>query len=404
MSFCRSVPVRLALGLLSMGVLVSPALAQIQALPPYNADMGLSSSYAPLSTATPTGVRPVSETRMQQLAQRGERAVREYQWASQAAAALGQSHGSPTQSAGYINTAIGPVSAPQNLPPIDQVQHVTPLMDTDLQSPQSAVTDSLSGVPTSYECCPTWQILPDGLMYKSYLANGRESRFASIWFYEKDYGWLWDSALGGRVGILRHGTPGHVNPQGWQVDIEGAAFPRLDMENGRDMVSADFRFGIPLTGRRGRWQTKFGYYHLSSHLGDEYMVMHHTLQRINYARDCLVLGFGYDLHPDLRLYAETAWAFYANGGSKPWEFQFGVDYIPARPSGFFGAPFFAINGRIREEVDFGGNFTLQTGWQWRGVSGHVFRLGMHYFNGMSDQYQFFDQFEEQLGVAVWYDY
>ena len=68
------------------------------------------------------------------------------------------------------------------------------------------------------------------------------------------------------------------------------------------------------------------------------------------------------------------------------------------------APFFAINGHLRQENDFGCNLDIQTGWQWRGRGGHLFRLGMQYFNGMSDQYQFFNQFEEQIGVGVWYDY
>jgi len=29
---------------------------------------------------------------------------------------------------------------------------------------------------------------------------------------------------------------------------------------------------------------------------------------------------------------------------------------------------------------------------------------MQYFNGMSEQAQFFDKFEEQIGVGFWYDY
>jgi hypothetical protein len=241
-------------------------------------------------------------------------------------------------------------------------------------------------------------------MFKSYLAGGREPRFSSIWFYEPDHGWLWDSTLGGRVGILRRGTLDAVNAHGWQLDIEGASFPRLDMERGRDLISVDFRFGIPMTARHGNWESKFAFYHLSSHMGDEEMVFRGSLGRRNYSRDVLVFALGYFPHPDLRVYTEAGWAFYTDGGTEPWEFQFGVDYSPAEPSTFFGAPFFAVNGRIREEVDYGGNFTVQTGWQWRGYRGHVFRVGLHYFNGMSDQYQFFDQFEEQFGVGLWYDY
>ncbi len=67
-------------------------------------------------------------------------------------------------------------------------------------------------------------------------------------------------------------------------------------------------------------------------------------------------------------------------------------------------PFLAVNGHLREEVDFGGNLSLQAGWLWRGISGHVFRMGMLYFNGKSDQFEFFNRDEEKIGLGLWYDY
>ncbi len=249
------------------------------------------------------------------------------------------------------------------------------------------------------------QVLPEGLIYHSYLAGVKEPRFAGRWLRDDDLGWMWDITLGGRVGILRYGTVGSDRPEGWQLDMEGAGMPRLDLEHEeRDLISADFRFGIPLTYGRGNYQTKFGYYHLSSHLGDEYMVRHSTLVRRNYSRDVLIWGHSYFLTPDLRLYGEAGWAFTYDGGTEPWEFQFGIEYSPAGPSGQRGAPFFAINGYLREEFDFGGNLSVETGWQWRGYSGHLFRVGMQYFQGMSDQWEFFDQYEEKLGFGVWYDF
>ncbi len=249
-----------------------------------------------------------------------------------------------------------------------------------------------------------FQVLPDGLIYRSYLAGAKEPRFASQWVYEQNQGWIWDIALGGRVGILRCGTDDARWPQGWQADIEGAAFPRLDLEDERDLMAADFRFGIPLTYGAGRFQTKIGYYHLSSHLGDELMIKHPSVPRINYSRDVIVWGNSFYWTKDLRLYAEAAYAFYRSGGSEPWEFQFGIDYSPAQPSHWRGAPFVAINGHLREELDFGGNVVVQTGWQWRGVTGHLFRVGMHYYAGASEQFEFFRQYEDKIGLGVWYDY
>lgn len=250
----------------------------------------------------------------------------------------------------------------------------------------------------------SWQVAPTGLMYKSYLAGNREPRMGTQWVHDRNQGWLWDGTLGGRVGILRYGTDNDLWPQGWQLDVEGAAFPRLNLEHQRDLDSVDFRAGIIETTRQGPWEAKFGYYHLSSHIGDEYLVRNPDFQRINYVRESLILGVAAYLNPSTRLYSEAGWAFYIDGGAKPWEFQFGADLSSPEPTGFQGSPFFAINAHLRQENDFGGNLTVQTGWQWRGRNGHLCRFGMQYFNGLSDQYQFYNRFEEQIGAGLWYDY
>src|SRR5581483_7968788 len=73
-----------------------------------------------------------------------------------------------------------------------------------------------------------WQILPDGIMYRAYLANPKESRLGTQIFNSTGNGALWDSTLGGRVGLLRFGTNDPAWPQGWQFDVEGSAQVRLD--------------------------------------------------------------------------------------------------------------------------------------------------------------------------------
>lgn len=249
-----------------------------------------------------------------------------------------------------------------------------------------------------------WQWLPDSLTYPAYLASGRESRMGSVWAYEKDHGWLWDIALGGHVGILRYGDDDPDLPHGWQIDLEGAAFPRLDLESQRQMVATDFRFGVPLSVRQGCFETKLAYYHLSSHLGDDFIMENPGHMPINYVRDVVVWAVGLRIIENMRAYAEAGYAFCRDGGSEPWEFQFGIDWSRVRRESFFGSPFFAVNGRIREEVNYGGNLTVQTGWQRRGESGNLLRLGFQYFNGKSDSYQFFTEHEEQFGVGLWYDF
>jgi hypothetical protein len=60
-----------------------------------------------------------------------------------------------------------------------------------------------------------WQLLPNNLIYTSYLAGPKEPRFATVWYDDTDpdpldpsvaNGWLWDSTLGGPSAGLRGAT------------------------------------------------------------------------------------------------------------------------------------------------------------------------------------------------------
>lgn len=250
-----------------------------------------------------------------------------------------------------------------------------------------------------------WRLLPQGLIYRSYLAGAREPRAGAEWNYVLGRGWVWDFTMGARVGLLRYGDGSAVLPQGWQLDVEGAALGRLAFDRNLDLEATDYRAGLPLTYGRGRYATKFAFYHLSSHVGDEFLLTHPGFTRLNYSRNVLVWGHSWQLTDNLRLYGEAGYAVDNDGGSQPWEFQFGADYAPLYPTGFSGAPFLAFNGHLREEVDFGGQFTMHAGWAWRDDGpGRLFRTGLMYNNGKHRQLSFPFDYEHQVGLGAWYDF
>lgn len=368
-------------GLIQGGLLTSPAVAQMEAAPPM--------------TASPPRQMPIY----------GSPDVSPYPSTSADSnvmvsgapnyGAIGMAANSPVPDPAGVSTGTipdpGPIYTPYGSP--DAMAASRPL------APEGSVERLIdSNEPWQ------WQLLPTGLMYKSYLAGNRESRMGTQLVQERNHGWFWDATVGGRAGILRYGTDNSLWPQGWQLDIEGAAFPRLDLEHEEDMISTDFRAGLLSTTRIGPLEAKFGYYHLSSHIGDEYLIRYPHFPRINYVRESLIAGLAFRPHPSVRLYSEVGWAFHEDGGAEPWEFQFGAELSSQDPTGILGSPFFAINAHLRQENDFGGNMTVQTGWQWRGRDGHLLRAGMQYFNGMSNQCQFYNVFEEQIGFGLWYDY
>ena len=260
----------------------------------------------------------------------------------------------------------------------------------------------------------SWQLMPNNLIYTSYLAGPKEPRLGTVWYDDtapsltepgQAEGWLWDSTLGGRASILRYGSDTVLHPQGFEVQIEGAAFVRLDPEDERDFRSGDYRFGIPLVYSTGRWQSKLAYYHNSAHLGDEFMIKNPSFPRVNYVRDVIVLGGSWYPLDWMRLYGEVGYSFFNAGGSKPWEFQFGTELLQARPTGGWGKPFLAVNGMLRQELNYGGNVTAQAGWFWRGrASEKLYRIGVEYLYGSDPQYEFTFYNQNRFGVGMWYDF
>jgi hypothetical protein len=317
---------------------------------------------------------------------------------------------------GTIVESVAPIVAggPEVAPPTMVVPAPYASADPTIVCPQPIFAAPMTAMPVMMEGAggvPTgpsawqWRLLPEGVVWQSYLAGAHEPRIAGIVFADQHGTALLDVPLGGRASLVRYGTEGIGRPLGAELQIEGAAFPRLNLDENWDLDATDFRFGLPLVYGEERWEAKFSYYHLSSHMGDEFAIREMALaERINYSRDALVAALAYYPLPAWRWYAEAGWSFHYDEGAEPWEFQFGVDVAQPGPTGWAGTPFFAINGHLREEHDFGGNVVFQAGWLWRGNSTRLMRVGFHYYNGKTNQLEFFDQFEEQIGGGLWYDF
>jgi len=264
--------------------------------------------------------------------------------------------------------------------------------------------DSLSCEPAGAEAW-RWQILPEGLMYTSYLAGEKEPRLSNSFLFETHGPTLWDTTLGWRVGLLRFGTKRAIQPEGFQLDVEGGTFLRALAGGDHDLQSMDFRAGLPLTWREGPFQVKAAVYHVESHVGDDFLTQNPGFVPNGYSRTALVGGLGYFVFDSLRLYSEVGWSFARSGGDRPWEWQSGLEWNSPNATGLRGAPYFAANVHLREATHGSGSFNMMAGWQWRRTqSDHLFRVGLQYFNGKNNQYSFLQDTQQLFGFGVRYDY
>jgi hypothetical protein len=250
-----------------------------------------------------------------------------------------------------------------------------------------------------------YHVLPDGLLWHSYLAGPQEPRISAILFGDDKGGYFWDATLGGRIGFLRYGTEDAKNPKGWQWDLEGAAITRLDLLESEDVESVDYRFGTQMTWAEGSWAMKFGYFHLSSHVGDEYLIRNPTFQRINYVTEALVWAVSNQPVEPVRVYGEITYAVKEGGGALRWQYQTGMEWTPPPPRPGKIAPFAAVNLGFRESTEYHMATTIQTGWGYQGPkSDRRLRFGLQYGDGPTSQFSFVTRTDEYLGWGIWFDY
>lgn len=263
-----------------------------------------------------------------------------------------------------------------------------------------------------------WQFLPNSLIYPAYLAGVYESRMGGVWNNDKDLGWVWDATLGGYFPLLRKGTSSGPTPQGFQLDFEGSAHLRLDMENSFELHSTDYRAGVPLSYGLGRWQFKTGFYHVSSHLGDERFARLWEQRYKNktppstvglgnfrryYSRDALLLGIAFRPVPSVRLYTE--FDFDVGGeADEALDVQMGAEYSEPFQANKAISPFAAAHLRFFGEKNNDTSFCLQIGLQSRSTRNQLFRVGVQYYTGFPEQYQRFRYKEHKFGIGLWYDY
>lgn len=250
-----------------------------------------------------------------------------------------------------------------------------------------------------------WQMMPQGILFRSYMASDKEAKMAVPFFHEsKGNANYWDPALGGKMGLIRYGNFEKLYPEGIQVDIECAALARLTAGDEWEVFGTDYRFAATLTGRYGHWEGKTGYYHISSHRGDELMVRQGNLDRRNYVRDCLMFAVAFRPDANWRFYFELNVAVWTDSGAEPLQVEMGFEYSPIMMPNFKGSPFAAFHCRLSEDNNFGETLSLHLGWQWKSLYQQTFRTGLYFMSGYSDQYQFYNVRERQVGWGAWFDF
>ena len=120
---------------------------------------------------------------------------------------------------------------------------------------------------------------PDIQPFQTLIATPREVQVRASFVHAKRPGEGYvgrnieaEVAVGHQLSVVRL-DDGSSLARAITLGLEMGIFSRFFMESARrDLVNSDFRIGLPLSIRSGTWESRLTLRHVSSHLGDDYLV------------------------------------------------------------------------------------------------------------------------------------
>ena len=209
-------------------------------------------------------------------------------------------------------------------------------------------------------------------------------------------------ALGDDFGVYRWvDVLGHGDIQ---VGIESGIWSVFNLSpspnpfGGTELVNTDFYFGIPITYAKGKWSFRLRGYHISSHLGDEYMQNHpETIEtRVNPSVEAVDFFSSYQITEAIRLYVGPG-AYVHSDPTYRWQPMY-IEYgTEARFLGhrfynqkMHGTLFFAMHWRNLQQLHWNFDGTYRAGYEFSKIQGvgRKFRAWAGYHHGYSLEGQF----------------
>lgn len=187
-----------------------------------------------------------------------------------------------------------------------------------------------------------------------------------------------------------------------QIGIEAGIWsvfnmdPSHDIAGGTELVNTDFYGGIPITYARNKWSFRLRGYHMSGHLGDEFLVNHPGFKRVNPSLEAIDFFASYQACQEIRLYVGPGVIVHSDP-SFPWkpmyiEYGTEVRFLGTKflKQKLYGTVYCALHWRNMEELDWNFDGTYRAGYEFSKLQGigRKFRFYIEYHHGYCYEGQF----------------
>lgn len=249
--------------------------------------------------------------------------------------------------------------------------------------------------------------LPSGLLFAPLMADPAYPRFTLSYQYlikDKYSKHAFAPNFGASFSLLRIDDSQY--DKSWEIGVMAGLFGIMDI--GRKptaLVNADYYVGLPITYKNHNFTTMARIYHLSSHLGDEFMLTKEgkKLKRINLSYEGIDLISSYEFNK-FRLYGGGGYIVHKDPGYiKPLKFQAGLEYISNTTyiNGNF-RPVAGIDITTKQMAKYYPGISIKAGWQ---LENAVFfnkkvQIIGEYYKGKSPHGQFYNNKMEYIGISL----
>ncbi|MEM7176008.1 MAG: DUF1207 domain-containing protein [Chlamydiota bacterium] len=102
-----------------------------------------------------------------------------------------------------------------------------------------------------------------------------------------------------------------------QIDIQAGVWSVFKMgihynDEISELINTDYLVGIPLSYAFDKWAFRLRVYHVSSHLGDEFLVHNPGIVRVNPSMEAIDFFVSYQVNSSIRLYIGPGWVFHSD--------------------------------------------------------------------------------------------
>ncbi|MBC2717316.1 MAG: DUF1207 domain-containing protein [Desulfobacteraceae bacterium] len=212
---------------------------------------------------------------------------------------------------------------------------------------------------------------------------------------------------GTRYTLFKITDPKGIND--FALDIEGCLFTQFDTGNQLDNVGWDGLYGLFLVyDWRDTITVRYGYRHLSAHLGDEY-IESTGRKRVGYTREDFAFGLCYQVNNDVQFYIEPSYAFHIgnNARQERWAVEGGFQYQGPHDMWNNSTAYYAgIHFRSFQETGWNLGTSVQGGFYIkRSASSSNCRIGVEAYTGRAILGEFaLDYDESYVLFGVMFDF